>query len=154
MGKGRWASGETLPEAPVPLFCLPASHPTSGRPEGEGCSGQIGHKERIRGGLTCGQGWTPEGQEKQQPSPGHGPFDRRQVTAADLRCELEEQARTRLPPRPQAQLHLSCSTTELFPSSGDPPTPPGPPNLILSHGPGSSDCHSHSRSWVPTLPPI
>lgn len=27
MGKGRWASGETLPEAPVPLFCLPAPHP-------------------------------------------------------------------------------------------------------------------------------
>lgn len=143
------------PEAPEPLSCLPASHPHRDAQRERGVGGrQMGHRERSREGLTCGQGWTPEGQEKQQPGPGHGPFDRRQVTAADLRRGPGEQAPTRLPPRPQAQLHLSCSTAEPFPSRGAPPTPPGPPNPILSHGPGNSGCHSHSRSWVPTLPHV
>lgn len=43
-----------------------------------------GHREGCRGVLTYGQGWTPEGQEKQQPRLGHGPPERRQDPAADL----------------------------------------------------------------------
>ena len=131
-GKMTWRGPLQVPNASVLPPCI---SPTPGGPEGVGLGAEEWGTERDAGrGLTCGQGWTPEGQEKQQPSLGHGPPKRRQDTAADLRCGLGEEAPTRLPPRPQAQLHLSCSTTEPFPSRGAPPTPPRPPNPILSHG--------------------
>lgn len=141
MGKGRWASGEIFPRGPSASDLPPASHPHLDAPRERVAGGRQMSTEREAGrGLTSGQGWTPQGQEKQQPSADHGPFGRRQATAADLRCGRGELAPTRLPSRPQAQLHLSCSTAEPFPSRGAPPTLPGPPNPILSHGPGNSGC--------------
>lgn len=107
--------------------------------------------------LTCGQGWTPEGQEKQQPSPRHGPPERRQDPAADLGCGLGEEAATGLPRRPQAQLHLSCSTTEPFPQVRGPshlhPGPQTQPSLTLSRVQGAQSatttpgvkCHTSSH---------
>lgn len=92
-----------------------------------------GHREGCRGLLTCGQGWTPEGQEKQQPRLSHGPPERRQDPAADLRVGWGEEAATRRPRRPQAQLHLSCSTTEPFPPVRSLPPPAWPPNPAFSH---------------------
>lgn len=101
----------------MPLSFIPACHAHSGNPGQRNRLEQTSRgTERDMGrGLTCGQGWTPKGQEKQQPCPSHGPPERSQDPAADLRCGLREKAPTRLLPRPQAQLHLSCSTTEPFP---------------------------------------
>lgn len=112
----------------------------------------LGHWD-ARKVLTCGQGWTLEGQEKQQPSPGHGPPERRQDPAAGLGVGggLGEEAAASLPRRPQAQLRLSCSTTEPFPRVRGPSHPTLTPKpSILSQGQGTQ-CPSHARS--PRLTP-
>lgn len=140
----------------MPLSFIPASHPHTGSPGQGNRLGPTnwdteGHTEKE---LTCGQGWTPKGQEKQQPSAGHGPPERRQDTAADLMCGLFEEAPTRVSSRPQAQLHLSCSTTKPFPRVRGPfhPTLAPKPNP-LSHSQGTQvGTHTAVAGYPYSLP--
>lgn len=86
--------------------------------------------------LTCGQGRTPEGQEKQQPRPGHGPPERRQDTAAGLRCGLGSRHPQDCLPGHRPSCTSAAPPRSRFPREG-PPTHPGPQTRSFVMGPGT-----------------
>lgn len=142
MQQGREDS-ETLPEAPVPLFCLPASHPYPGtQRERVVRDRQTGHRERSREGLTCWQRWTPEGQEKKQPSPGHGPFDRRQSDSCRPEVWAGEQAPKSCLPDHRPSCIYATLPRRHFP-------PQGPLPLHLSPKPHPLSCARELRLPLP-----
>lgn len=104
---------------------------------GDGLSGsQRGRQE----GLTCRQGLTPEGQEKQQPRPSHDPLKKRPEPAAALRCGLGEEA-------PSTPSHGASCTSAALPHIS---LPTSCQASLGRRGVREHRCHSHPRSWVPT----
>ena len=137
------------PSSGDPKYICPASlHPSHTRDaqsEGGGLGPLEGPREGCRGLLTCGQGWTPEGQEKQQPRLSHGPPERRQDPAADLRVGWGRR-------QPQDGLtghRHSCMSAapprSRFPGRGASCPHPGPQTQPSLTGPGNSEYHTPSH---------